>query len=299
MTTTRIVGPRDAAPLGALDPRDKAWREDLADIALAHLIAVPNYVVPLVREAQAQVPILSADRADAPAASELLPGEQFAVLDSGHGYAWGFSVADHYVGHVRLDALVAPAPDGADGLVGPEDALLFRGPAVKAEVVATLPIGARVRWADHDERFVKLVAGAHAGCFLHRRHLLPAGGDPALDWVDVALRFVGAPYRWGGRSRAGIDCSGLVQVARQIAGHSCRRDSDMQFADLATEVEPDAARRGDIAWWPGHIGILLDAETLLHANAHWMACRVEPLADVIARAEAAGGVGRPRVRRPG
>jgi cell wall-associated NlpC family hydrolase len=297
MTTTRIVGPRRADPLGPLDPRDKAWREDLADIALADRVAVPNYVVPLVRQAQAQVPILSADRSEAPAVSELLPGEAFAVLDTGHGHAWGFSVADLYVGHVRLDALAAPATDGEDGLVGPGDALLFRSPAVKAEVAATLPIGARVRWTDQDERFVRVVAGPHAGCFLHRRHLLPAGGDLALDWVEIALRFVGAPYRWGGRSRAGIDCSGLVQIARQVAGHPCRRDSDMQFADLDQDVEASAARRGDIAWWPGHIGILLDAQTLLHANAHWMACRIEPLADVIARAEAAGGAG-PHIRRP-
>ncbi len=298
MTTTRIMGPRNAEPLGPLDPREHAWREDLADIALADRIAVPNYVVPLIQEATAQVPLLSADRADAPAASELLPGERFAVLDTGHGYAWGFSVADHYVGHVRVDALAAPRSDGAEGLVGPEDALLFRGPAVKAEVAATLPMGARVRWADHDERFVRLVGGPGAGCYLHRRHLLPPAGDPSLDWVDVALRFVGAPYRWGGRSRAGIDCSGLVQVARQIAGHACRRDSDMQFADLATDVDPAAARRGDIAWWPGHVGILLDARTLLHANAHWMACRIEPLADVVARASALGGVAEPQIRRP-
>lgn len=297
MKTTRITGPRIADPLGPLDPRDKAWREDLADIALADRIAVPNYVVPLVREAVAQVPILSADRPGAPAASELLPGERFAVLDSGHGHAWGFSVADQYVGHVRLDALAAPASEAEDGLVGPGDALLFRSPAVKAEVVGTLPIGARVRWAAHDERFVRLVAGPHAGCFLHRRHLLPPAGDTALDWVEVALRYVGAPYRWGGRSRAGVDCSGLVQIARQIAGHPCRRDSDMQFADLTTEVEASAARRGDIAWWPGHIGVLLDATTLLHANAHWMACTIEPLEHVCARA-AAGGVGQPRIRRP-
>jgi cell wall-associated NlpC family hydrolase len=298
MTTTRIVGPRQVEPLGPLDPRDNAWREDLADIALADRIAVPNYVVPLEQEVDTRVPILSADRADAPAASELLPGERFAVLDTGHGYAWGFSRADHYVGHVRIDALAAPATDGKDGLIGPDDALLLRAPAVKAEVAATLPLGARVRWADHDDRFVRIVAGAGAGCFLHRRHLLPAAGDPALDWVEIALRFVGAPYRWGGRSRAGIDCSGLIQVARQIGGHPCRRDSDMQFADLATEVDPGAAQRGDIAWWPGHIGVLLDAHMLLHANAHWMACRIEPLADVVARAAAGGGVAQPRIRRP-
>ncbi len=75
MTITRIRGPRRAEPLGPLDPREHAWREDLADIALADRIAVPNYVVPLIREATLQLPVLSADRADAPASSELLPGE--------------------------------------------------------------------------------------------------------------------------------------------------------------------------------------------------------------------------------
>jgi hypothetical protein len=297
--TTRIVGPRAAEPLGPLDPRDHAWREDLADIALAPLVAVPNYAVPVLHRALRQVPVLKADNPDAEAASELLPGEEFAVLDSGHGHAWGYCAKDGYVGHVPLDALLAPgveAPLGEPGMIGPGDALLFRDPRVKATVAGTLAAGAGVRWRPHDARFVELVAGPGAGLFLHRRHLLPPDGDTALDWVEVALGFVGAPYRWGGRSRAGVDCSGLVQVARQLAGHRCRRDSDMQAAD-AGDVGPGEARRGDLACWPGHIGILLDAGLLLHANAHWMACRVEPLELVVARAAEAGGTGAPRFRR--
>ena len=297
MIMSRISGPRIAEPLGPLDRRVNAWREDLADIALAGQVAVPHYARPVPHRVLRQVPMLSADSSSSAAVSELLPGEQFAVLDSGHGHAWGFSVADHYVGHVPLDAL-APADVGPQGMIGPGDALLFRAPSVKAEVAATLPLGARTGWQDHDERFVMLTDGAHRGCFLHRRHLLPGGGDTSLDWVEVALSFVGAPYRWGGRSRAGIDCSGLIQLSRQVAGHVCRRDSDMQFADLDEDVPPDAARRGDIAWWPGHIGILLDGGMLLHANAHWMACRIEPLADVVARAAGGSGPAEPRVRRP-
>jgi cell wall-associated NlpC family hydrolase len=163
---------------------------------------------------------------------------------------------------------------------------------VKAEVAGTLPMGAAVGWRDADDRFVELADGPHAGRFLHRRHLLPAGGDRALDWVEVALSFVGSPYRWGGRSRAGVDCSGLVQVARQVAGHACRRDSDMQAADAAP-LDPAEAGRGDLACWPGHIGILLDSATLLHANAHWMRCVVEPLAAAAGRVEQAV-----RFRRP-
>jgi hypothetical protein len=72
----------------------------------------------------------------------------------------------------------------------------------------------------------------------------------------------------------------------------------MQAADAAADVATGEARRGDIVCWPGHIGILVTADRLLHANAHWMGCRVEPLADVMDRALAAGGPAEPRIRRP-
>lgn len=298
MKMTRISGPRDAARLGPLDQRITAWREDLADIALAGLVAVPHYVVPTQMIAVQQVPVLTADRRGSPAASELLPGERFALLDSGHGFAWGYCLHDGYVGHVALDALALAAEGDepfSEGMVGPGDALLFAEPRVKAEVIATLPMGSRARWQDHDERFVMLASGPHGGRFLHRRHLLEAGG--AADWVGIAEQFLGAPYRWGGRSRAGVDCSGLIQVARMLGGHSCRRDSDMQAADTRSEVPEGNAVRGDIAFWPGHIGVMLDEERLLHANAHWMACVVEPLAVVEARAAEAGGVAKARMLR--
>lgn len=303
MKMSRITGPRLAGPLSPLDPRDHAWRADLADLALADRVAVASYVVPVEMEALRQAPVLSEDRADAPAASELLPGERFAVLDNGHGYAWGYSLSDGYVGHVALGVLGVPGPSrkgeketarkGERGLVGPGDALVFREPRIKAEVAGTLPLGAAVQWLPHDEQFVRLSAGPGEGLFLHRRHLMAA----AADWVEIALSFRGAPYRWGGRSRAGVDCSGLIQIARQVSGHPCRRDSDMIFADAPTDVEAGRGRRGDIAWWPGHIGILLDGETLLHANAHWMSCVVEPLADVVARAAEAGRTAEPKLRR--
>jgi cell wall-associated NlpC family hydrolase len=289
----RISGPLDHALLGPLDPRLAAWRPDLADIDLAGRIAVPVYARPV----QWTVVVGSAalqERPDdaAPMLSELLHGEGFALLDAADGWGWGYAMVDHYVGYVRLDGL-APADSGTAGeesRIGPGDGLVFVEPAIKSRVEAVLPAGAVVRWRSAAARFVELVSGGHAGGFVHRGHLMA----PPADWVEVALQFVGAPYRWGGRTRAGVDCSGLVQAARLLAGHKARRDSDMQRADAPMGVAPGAARRGDLAFWPGHVGILLDADTLLHANAHWMRCVAEPLADVTARIGAA-----PEIRRPG
>lgn len=294
--TSRVVGPRLAGKLGPLDPRTAAWREDLADIALVDRIAVQAYAEPRVMQVQARsVPLRDGPGADAVAVSELLFGERFAVLDITGGKAWGYGLHDHYVGTLEMAALAPEATTSGEAVrIGPCDALLFAAPAVKAPVLASLPVGALLTVKPHDDRFFQVSGGPHDARFLHRRHV----AQPGLDWVDIARSFVGAPYRWGGRTRAGVDCSGVLQVAMQVAGMPARRDSDMLIADAGPDVSPDARQYGDIAWWPGHIGVLLDRETLLHATAHWMACVVEPLADVVKRAKLEGGGGEPVVKRP-
>ncbi len=47
------------------------------------------------------------------------------------------------------------------------------------------------------------------------------------DFVAVAERFLGAPYVWGGKTAAGLDCSGLIQTALQAVGKAAPRDTDM------------------------------------------------------------------------
>ena len=108
------------------------------------------------------------------------------------------------------------------------------------------------------------------------------------DFVAVAEQFLSAPYLWGGKTSLGIDCSGLVQVALQAAGHACPRDSDMQELALGKSSSLAELRRGDLVFWKGHVAIARDSETLLHANAHHMMVAIEPAAGAIARIKAAG-----------
>jgi cell wall-associated NlpC family hydrolase len=128
-----------------------------------------------------------------------------------------------------------------------------------------------------DGRFVAAAHIAERDCF-------------APDFVAVAEAFLGVPYVWGGKTRLGVDCSGLLQVAMHAAGKPCPRDSDMQLAELGQAVSVGAdlggLERGDLVFWAGHVGIMLDSVRLLHANAHHMAVAIEPLrvaADRIAR----------------
>ncbi|MBB4630935.1 C40 family peptidase [Sphingosinicella soli] len=258
------------------DPRTHAWRDDLADAALEGVVDAPRFAVPVRHRLTApQAPIRKAPDADAVAVSELLSGEAFDVLDVSGGVAWGYSVHDHYVGYVDA-ALLADAGETPTHRIAAPTALIFARPDIKSTVLGALPMGALIGAAEHDEKFA-----AAAGGYVHRRHIA-AIDDHAADPAAVAELFLGTPYKWGGRTRGGIDCSGLVQIALGACGIDCPRDSDMQAA-LGREVEDRRYRRGDLVFFPGHVGFMHDETRLLHANAFFMSTVIEPLDDVVGR----------------
>ena len=111
------------------------------------------------------------------------------------------------------------------------------------------------------------------------------------DFVAVAERFVGTPYLWGGKSSLGVDCSGLVQLSLTAAGIGCPRDSDMQRDGLGRTLDASESKklqRGDLIFWKGHVAIVRDAHSIVHANAHHMATVIENTRDAIARIKTAG-----------
>jgi cell wall-associated NlpC family hydrolase len=264
------------------DPRIIAIRPDLADIAVAGQHFAPHYAAPMMRSGVLPAATMRATPSlDAEQTSELLFGEGFALLDLTGGWAWGYSLSDHYVGYLAADALGAPiAPTHR---VHAAEAILHSAPDAAAGGSAILPRGALVmgeaegEWLATSHGFLPLAAMVEVGA----QH-----DDPAT----VAEELIGTPYIWGGRTAKGIDCSGLVQLAWSTAGIQLPRDSDLQLASLG--ADKDVARadlaRGDLVFFPGHVGIMADHTHIVHASRQWMEVRAEPFADVIARSAAKG-----------
>jgi cell wall-associated NlpC family hydrolase len=197
---------------------------------------------------------------------QLLLGEAVTVLGQDGSFAYLRAEKDGYHGHAPLEALDPAGPDPTHRVAAPATHA-YTEPDIKSPDRLSLSFGSRISATGESDDFVVTPQG-----HIPKRHLRPAGSvetDPAA----IALLFLGTPYLWGGNSRRGIDCSGLVQAALLACGVPCPGDSDLQQA--AFPAASGSVQRGDLLFWKGHVAMALDDTRLVHANAHHMMTVIE------------------------
>jgi cell wall-associated NlpC family hydrolase len=265
-----------------LDPRRNAYRADLAAESLYGKVSAPRYAEGFAAQVvRASLPLRIRPSSTCGFETEALFGETVTVYDERDGWAWVQLDRDRYVGYVPSDALT-PQVDATTHRVRALGTFVYPVPDIKSPPLMHLSMNAELSIAGGDERFLMLKGGG----FVVTRHVAERSRK-APDFVELAERFIGTPYLWGGRTRLGIDCSGLVQVTLEAAGFAAPRDTDMQQAEIGTEVAIadvlDGMQRGDLIYWKGHVGIMADSVTLVHANAHHMQVVAETLPEAIER----------------
>lgn len=231
---------------------------------------------------QIAVPLVDLLRSpDGPRDRQLLLGDAVDLLEGIGGMAFIQSRKDGYVGYVPQAVL--GREDAPSHVVTAPATHLYQQADLKSPDRATVSFGARLTVTGDANGFAATRFG-----FVPLQHVSPITTSFA-DPVMVAEMFLGTPYLWGGNSRAGIDCSGLVQVSCLACGLPCPGDSDQQEAALGTELPPGTQpQRGDLLFWKGHVAWVASPTQLVHANAHAMATTIEDLPGAIARIADAG-----------
>jgi hypothetical protein len=277
---------------------DKRLTPARPDLAAAHLegqVEAARFVGGREMQVTADfAPLRRAPGNEAALSTQALYGEIVDVYETAGGFAWGQLRSDGYVGYLPASAL-APVTGKATHRVSALRTYAFPGASIRLPPRHLLSMGSLIEARSKEDRFLIVARGLH----IPSRHVTPVD-EFAPDYVAVAERFVGTPYLWGGRTSLGLDCSGLAQIAMMAAGLPCPRDSDLQAkAGTAVAITEDLTglKRGDRVFWKGHIGIMIDAERLLHANGFHMQVEIEPLRVARKRILGAGGGPITTIRR--
>jgi hypothetical protein len=251
----------------------------VAHISLRGVVEAPDYTEG--QRLQISAPLADLLRApNGPRERQLWLGEGFIVVDRDQGHAFGFAEKDGYCGWLP-EAALEDGPVTTHWVASP-GTHFYPEPRSSSKELAALPMGARLAVVGQAGKYAETTQG-----YVPASHLLPLG----THWTDpvaVAEMFLHAPYLWGGNSRAGLDCSGLCQIAHLACGIAVPGDADLQ--ETAGSVVQGEFRRGDLLFWKGHVAIATGADRLIHANGHTMSVAYEGIEAAITRIEAAEGL---------
>jgi len=216
--------------------------------------------------------------------TQALMGQRFDVMKSEEGKSSG-ALYSIVVGSERIDYIgELPTAALSDSLHEPTHrvsavmAAIFEDADIKSKLIGSLSRNVVIAGQEQGD-FLNLARGG----YIHLKHLKPVEEPSSRPFTDLAADMLGLPYIWGGTGHVGVDCSGLVQSALAATGVDVPRDADQQEASIGEEVAYSERTIGDFLFWPGHVGIVVENDQLLHANAYHMCVALEPVTQAVTR----------------
>lgn len=213
--------------------------------------------------------------------NQLLYGETVERLETQNEWVKAKATHDGYPGYIKA-SLLKDHFEKTHKVSVPQT-LLFEEPNFKTPARHPLYLGCPLSGTQNTQNGFRQL---HNKGWVFEEHTIGIK-DTLKDWVNTAEQFLHTPYQWGGRSAAGIDCSGLVQISLMMSGIPCPRDTGQQIQSLGQNLEFGdtiqfaSLMRGDLIFFERHVGIMLDQENILNASSRHMSTKIEKLDDLI------------------
>ena len=267
-----------------LDKRLHAYRDDLADMELRNEVKATHYVEgnPAI-VVSAIADILHSPNDASALNTQILLGHEVKVFERAKGWAWIQRIHDGYVGYI-LESDLGESTNEPSHMVLAPLTFLYPGPDLKFPRTNEISMGSKLTVVDQASTRGTDYFILDSGEAVIANHVMKLG-EWKPDPVSVAETLLHTPYLWGGDSGFGIDCSGLINISNMLCGKSTLRDSDMLSTTHGKELDTDFSnlQRGDVVFWKGHCGLMMDGTNLLHANGNTMNVAIENLEAAIAR----------------
>ena len=227
--------------------------------------------------------------------TECLFGELFSVYKNFNNWTFGILSTDNYLGWIKTSNLGDVTL--ASHVVISKSTNIQKTSNIKSKVIKSLSLGSKVRIIDFEKTWsvIEFVINTKKTIgFIPSNHLSKISNFDH-DWEKIGFQMLNTPYKWGGRTNQGLDCSALLQLSFQTIGINLPRNTSEQICFMHNsknfeniKIDQDkilCLKKGTIIFWDGHVGFMSTSKNLLHANAFHMKVEQEPVVETIKRFE--------------
>lgn len=213
--------------------------------------------------------------------TEALFGEKFEVLKEGDDFFYGKLETDGYKGWIKKSSVcefIKPNYRVTACL----SIVKFQA-SHKSKTITILPMGSLIKVYEYNQKWFKteiILKKRKISGFIPFNHITKIG-KKNKNWVNFSKSLLNSPYKWGGRTCLGLDCSALLQLSLQIAGINLPRNTkEQKNAKYFRQVFKSSIKKGNVVFWPGHVGIMISPTKIIHSNATTSNTIIENLEDV-------------------
>ena len=154
-------------------------------------------------------------------------------------------------------------------------------PKVQGDVLITLPRGADVAIFGEVGRYTCVFLADGRTAYVRTAFLEVPRANPFRESImATAVQYLGTQYRWGGKTHAGIDCSGLTFMSYHLNGVNIWRDAHYKQGFPIKKIPLEDARPADLLYFPGHVAMLLDNDRIIHSSHANDGVMIEQMADI-------------------